>query len=200
MEQSLIIFAKNPIPGKVKTRLAATMGDEAAFAVYQQLLDHTVAVTKALPVLKTVFYSDFIETSDIWERRIYQKQLQQGSDLGERMSHAFANSFTNGQNETAIIGTDCFELTEAIITAAFVHLKIHDIVIGPARDGGYYLLAMKQYHPELFENINWSTNQVFDQTAGLCKELNLSVFQLPVLGDIDHESDLERFRDQSGAL
>lgn len=200
MEQSLIIFAKNLIFGKVKTRLAATMGDDAAFDVYHQLLNHTVAVTQDLPVLKTVFYSDFIETSDLWKDRIYQKQLQHGRNLGERMSHAFGYSFNNGRNETAIIGTDCFELTEAIISEALAQLKSHDIVIGPARDGGYYLLAMKEYHPELFENISWSTDQVLDQTAGLCKKLNLSVFLLPVLGDIDHESDLKRFEDQSRAI
>lgn len=200
MAQSLIIFAKNLVHGRVKTRLAAGIGNEAALDIYKELLNHTQAVTRALPVLKTVFYSDFIEASDIWEAHGYQKQLQQGVDLGERMSNAFRYCFRNGRNETAIIGTDCFELTEARICEAFAHLKSNDIIIGPARDGGYYLLAMKQFHPELFENISWSTDQVFNQTLLVCNNLNLSVGLLPVLADIDQEEDLKRFQDQSRAI
>ena len=197
MEQSLLIFAKNLIPGRGKTRLAATIGNEAALSVYKRLLQHTASITKELPVRKTVFYSDFIEASDIWESRNYQKQLQWGNDLGERMKNAFEFSFNQGIKETAVIGTDCFELSDVAIVHAFTFLKIHDIVIGPARDGGYYLLAMKEDHPQLFENIRWSTGEVLEQTLSVCERLNLSVYLLPALVDIDTEDDLRLFESRS---
>lgn len=193
MKQSLLIFTKNPIPGRVKTRLAATVGNEAALSVYKRLLNHSLTITKDLPIHKTVFYSDFIETFDIWNSDIYHKELQIGSDLGERMKNAFEYSFSHGRTETAIIGTDCFELSAAAIRNAFSYLKIYDVVIGPAQDGGYYLLALKELHPDLFEDISWSTNKVLKQTLNICEHLNLSFYLLPVLADIDNEDDLNLF-------
>lgn len=173
------------------------MGDEAALSVYKQLLDHTVSITKDLPVVKTVFYSNFLEPADVWQDSRYKKQLQEGSGLGERMRHAFEYSFKQGIKKTVIIGTDCFELSSAIIINAFAYLDSNDVVLGPAHDGGYYLLAMKENQPQLFENISWSTEEVLEQTLSICKELNLSVFQLPVLADIDNEEDLKRFNSQT---
>lgn len=116
--------------------------------------------------------------------------MQVGNDLGIRMQNAFINTFEQGNEEVAIIGTDCLELTSAIIMNAFAWLKNHDVVIGPAKDGGYYLLAMKQMHPKLFKNIAWSTPVVLNQTLAICLQENLSVYQLPELSDIDKENDL----------
>jgi len=190
MKQALLIFTKNLIYGKVKTRLAATVGSDKALSVYQQLIQHTVAITHYLPVEKFVFYSDYMEEQDVWNAEVYKKQLQRGSDLGERMCLAFAHAFNAGNERAVIIGTDCMEISSAIIMNAFVYLNQYDIAIGPAKDGGYYLLAMKQLHYQLFKSIGWSTDEVLAQTLAICERLNLSVFLLPELSDIDDEKDL----------
>lgn len=192
MKQTVLIFAKNLIHGEVKTRLAATAGNDVAFSVYEQLIKHTVGITSSLPVDKTVFYSKSIEPEDVWDSKIYRKKVQSGNDLGERMRNAFAGVFVEGYEKAAIIGTDCMELNSAIIIDAFACLDKHEVVIGPAKDGGYYLLAMKKLYVELFENINWSTHEVFSQTLEICKRLDLSTHLLPELSDIDDEDDLNK--------
>jgi rSAM/selenodomain-associated transferase 1 len=189
MKEALLIFAKNPVPGKVKTRLAATIGNERAFAVYKELLQHTAAVTGNLPVNKLLFYSDFIEEADCWNER-FQKQLQNGAGLGERMENAFAVAFSKGYEKVVIIGTDIPALDEEIIRAAFDSLIKNDVVIGPTNDGGYYLLGMKTNHPELFQNIAWSTSVVFSATVSKIKERELTYHCLPALTDVDEEKDL----------
>ena len=191
MKKALLIFAKNPVYGKVKTRLALSIGDDMALAVYQQLLLHTTSVTNDLPVEKIVFYSYAIEQEDIWNNEVYKKHVQSGHDLGERMQNAFDYAFQEGNGEVVIIGTDCLELTSAIIMNAFAGLRNNDVVIGPASDGGYYLLAMKQMRSQLFHNINWSTDKVLKQTLAICKNENLLVYQLQELSDIDNENDLD---------
>lgn len=190
MKEALIIFTKNPEAGKVKTRLAATIGNEAALSAYVQLLSHTVSITNYLPVDKFVFYSSHIEQKDIWNNKHFFKQVQAGSDLGDKMKNAFAATFQKGYDKIVVIGTDCPDLNADIIMNAFAYLNSHDVVIGPAEDGGYYLLGMKQLYSELFEDINWSTNTVLDETRIKCKSLNLNYGLLPVLNDIDEEKDL----------
>ena len=190
MKQVILIFAKNLIYGKVKTRLAATAGNDVAFSVYKELLQHTKEITKDINIDKIVFYSDPIEALDIWSDETFNKQIQNGNDLGERMQNAFAYAFKNGYEEAIIIGTDCFELTSLIINQAFSHLKDNDIVIGPAEDGGYYLLGMKKLHTELFQDISWSTAYVLQQTVAICSKENLTYQLLQELSDIDDEKDL----------
>ena len=190
MKQVILIFAKNLIYGKVKTRLAATAGKDVAFSVYKELLQHTKEITKDIAAGKIVFYSNDIEAQGIWSDETFNKQIQKGNDLGERMQNAFAYAFANGYKEVVIIGTDCFELTPAIIMGAFAYLKTHDIVIGPAEDGGYYLLGMKKLYSEMFQNILWSTDSVLQQTIAICKRKSLSCHLLQVLSDIDDEKDL----------
>lgn len=190
MKQAIIIFAKNLIYGQVKTRLAATIGNDMALKVYQHLLHHTETVINCLPVEKIVFYSNAIEEQDIWTNEIYKKQVQLGNDLGERMHNAFAYAFHEGNKEVVIIGTDCLELSSTIIMNAFAYLQNHDVVIGPATDGGYYLLALKKMYSQLFQNITWSTNKVLKQTLAICENQNLLVHQLRELSDVDNENDL----------
>lgn len=189
-KQALLIFAKNPESGKVKTRLAATIGNEEALEVYTQLLEHTLSVTKYLPVDKYVFYGDHIQENDIWDSNQYFKQFQEGNDLGERMNNAFAFAFDHGYTEVVIIGTDCYELCSITIINAFSGLKKCEIVIGPSKDGGYYLLGVKQMHHQLFENINWSTAEVLKKTLAVCETHKLSLHLLSELSDIDNENDL----------
>lgn len=188
-KEALLIFVKNVQSGQVKTRLAATVGNEKALSVYKQLLSHTVSITQNLPVDKIVFYSDFIE-DDIWENNFYKKQIQEGNTLGMKMENAFKSSFTAGYEKLLIIGTDCPGINESILKNAFTQLNHFDILIGPATDGGYYLLGMKKAHPFLFKNIKWSTDVVLQQTVDLCNRNQLSYFLLPELSDIDEEKDL----------
>lgn len=193
-KQALIIFTKNPEAGKVKTRLAATIGNEAALAIYHQLLLHTVSTTKYLPVEKFVFYFNHIENEDVWNSKYYRKEVQQGNDLGERMKNAFASIFQKDYGKIVIIGTDCPDVNAGIIMNAFDYLKSYDIVVGPAEDGGYYLIGMKELRPNLFENIKWSTDTVLHDTISKCTTLELNYHLLPVLKDIDEEKDLQAFK------
>ena len=191
MSSALIIFVRNPVLGKVKTRLASTLGDEKALEIYRILLRHTSDVTKDLAVDKFVFYDDHIDQNDIWENDIFEKFLQQGSDLGERMTKAFDYLFKKKYSKVIIIGSDCFELSESILSQAFDALSNHDVVIGPAEDGGYYLLGMHQFIPQLFDNKKWSSNSVYADTVSQLKEANKSIYELPLLNDVDKETDID---------
>ena len=192
MKQVLLVFVKNAVKGKVKTRLAATVGDDVAFEIYNRLLLHTALSTNPVSAHKIVFYSDFIDAKDIWNNELYQKQIQNGNDLGERMANAFEYAFKNGSEKVDIIGSDCFEITTEFIEGAFKQLDHSDVVIGPALDGGYYLLALKSNNKALFQHIQWSTDQVLSQTMEVCRQMGLKVAQLQLLSDIDNESDLKR--------
>ena len=198
IENALIIFAKNKIEGQVKTRLAATLGNEIALEIYKQLLLNLHQNIQFIKVKKIVYYSSFME-DDIWEKEFYQKKIQTGNDLGERMSNAFAEVFKNKegnflQKKVIIIGTDCPGINQNILETAFEKLNDFDVVIGSALDGGYYLLGMRSENSFLFNDINWSTDQVLNQTIKHCKENNLSYFLLPELSDIDDEKDLIYFK------
>jgi uncharacterized protein len=186
----LIIFYRNPELGKVKTRLARTIGDEKALAIYLKLSSYTRQITEQLAIDKQVYYSEFADTEDHWPNSSYQKKVQKGSDLGDKMNNAFASAFATGYKSVCIIGTDCIELTSSMITTAFEHLLTHDAVVGPAIDGGYYLLGMNKLHPEVFNNKLWSQASVFADTILDFNNLKLSYSTLEVLSDIDDESDL----------
>ncbi len=192
MKKALLIFVKNAVKGKVKTRLAATVGDKIALAVYQDLLQHTAKIALLPVVNKIVYYAEYIENDDIFSHEKYQKQIQIGNDLGERMQNAFYYAFKAGYEQVVLIGSDCFEITSEIIAQAFTELLKNDVVIGPALDGGYYLIALKKNQKELFQHINWSTAQVLNQTIKICQDNNLKVAQLQALSDIDNEDDLKK--------
>lgn len=187
----LIIFYRNPQAGKVKTRLAATLGDEKALEIFVKLSSHIRDITENLAVVdKIVYYSDAIEQGDLWTDIAYLKALQRGDDLGARMKNAFAEGFRSGYTSACIIGTDCYELTEEVLARSFEALKTADAVVGPARDGGYYLLGMKKTFPELFDNKPWSTDAVFRKTIEDLDLLGLKYAILPVLRDVDTEDDV----------
>ncbi|WP_018478543.1 TIGR04282 family arsenosugar biosynthesis glycosyltransferase [Pontibacter roseus] len=187
----LMLFVRNPELGKVKTRLAASVGPETALDIYLHLLQHTRSVTQELPMDKVVYYSERVEEQDMWPSQQYQKQVQPAGDLGERMSASFAAAFADGYTSVVIIGSDCLQLTSDIILKAFENLKTHEVVVGPALDGGYYLLGMNGLHPELFQDKRWSTEHVFPDTLYDIERLHLSHALLPYLSDIDNLEDLE---------
>ena len=188
-KNALIIFQKNMVPGKVKTRLAKTLGDAKALQIYTDLVRYTRTVTDELNCDHFIFYSDYVEQNDDW-KKTYHKAVQGGKDLGERMKNAFETVLQKGYEKAVIIGTDCPMITAKIVNEAFKKLNKNDVVIGASADGGYYLLSMKQTQPFLFENIAWSTDSVFNSTINQCKEHNLSYFVLPTLHDVDEEKDL----------
>lgn len=190
-ERVVIVFIKNPEKGKVKTRLAKTVGNTKALQVYQKLLEITKSVTDQLDVSKQVWYSRFIDNDDIWSDDNYEKHLQEGDNLGLRMQHAFKKAFGYGYQKVVIIGSDCSALEAELVEQSFRALDSHQAVIGPASDGGYYLLGMSVFYPTLFKDKPWSTSSVFEQTIRQFKEMNLSYKQLPVLNDIDTEEDLK---------
>lgn len=191
-QNKLIIFVKNEEAGKVKTRLAKTVGDKKALDIYRKLLGYTFDQVKPLKVTKEVCYSRFIEENDLWSREGLRKKLQKGDGLGERMSEAFRRSFEEEEmGKVLIIGSDCAELTTDILQEAFSRLEDHDVVIGPADDGGYYLLGMCKFIPELFTDISWSTGAVLKQTLNKADEEKATYYKLQELHDVDIEADWE---------
>lgn len=193
--EALIIFLKNNEPGKVKTRLAKTMGHNRALEVYLELQRQTEQAVRYLTADKMVYFSDYIPDKDsIWPDERYHHFVQKGSDLGQRMNNAFDELFDKGYERVCIIGSDCPYLTHDILENAFNRLSERDIVIGPTRDGGYYLLGLIEPHEELFEDIDWGDSRVFDRTIQKLMTQCMIWYELPILEDVDTEDDLDRYR------
>lgn len=189
---ALIIFIKNAEKGKVKTRLAQTIGEERALEIYLILLAHTRKLSLGVPTQRLLFYSDFVETADQWPEPDFQKFVQDGDDLGQRMFNAFKIALEK-YHKAIIIGSDCANLTSAIIEKAFLQLDHYDFVLGPATDGGYYLLGMTAAAPSLFENMEWSTDEVLATTLSRMRNLGKTCYLLPELSDIDFEEDWKKY-------
>ncbi|GHC47332.1 TIGR04282 family arsenosugar biosynthesis glycosyltransferase [Ulvibacter litoralis] len=188
-KKALLIFTRNPELGKCKTRLAATVGDEKALEIYVFLLKHTVEITKSLAVDKFVFYSENVQKEDLWDAEIFRKKAQSGDDLGFRMENAFAEMFQAGYEKVIVIGSDMYDLSKTDIDNAFDALNTNDLVIGPAEDGGYYLLGMKQVHKAVFKNKIWGTNTILEDTL---KDLqNKTVAMLEERNDVDYYEDIK---------
>lgn len=190
MKKGLIIFVRHPELGKVKTRLAATIGNEATLTIYKKLLQHTFDISNAADCDKHVFYSTTVVENDLWNGDRFFKDLQENSDLGSRMKAAFRKLFQKGYKRVCIIGSDCYELSANIIEDAFQRLDENDLVIGPAKDGGYYLLAMKEDVKNVFQNIEWSTEKVLKQTIEVAQQKGYSYSLLPELSDVDIIEDV----------
>ena len=190
MENALIIFVRNPEKGKVKSRLAKDIGDDKSLDVYKFLLQYTRDISVSCNCSHFVFYSSYIHVQDVFDDDIFTKFIQEGNDLGERMMNAFKKVFALGCKKVCIMGSDCYELQTEIIDEAFEKLDTHDIVVGPATDGGYYLLGMKQLQLDLFKQKEWGTSSVLDDTMKSITQLGLSYAELPVLNDIDTIEDL----------
>jgi rSAM/selenodomain-associated transferase 1 len=194
---ALIIFARFPRRGEVKTRLAETIGSEAAAVFYRLCAEHVFGEIEDLSreVRRFLFYSDRSDENEMqeWAGPQFQLEAQVGTDLGERMENAFRSVFGRGARKAIIIGTDVPDLSAAIIDDAIGALDLCDVVIGPCQDGGYYLLGMKELHTGLFTDIPWSTDEVLEKTLGKVSALHLGIGQLPILADIDTEDDLRHW-------
>lgn len=184
----LLIFTRNPELGKCKTRLAATLGNQKALDIYKFLLDHTMNITKELTAHKEVYYSESIWDNDIWDTTIFSKKIQVGNDLGIRMSHAFQNGFKAGFKKIIVIGSDMYDLNTTDLAHAFSALDQNNYVIGPAEDGGYYLLGMTLFEPKLFTNKKWGTETVLQHTLDDLK--NKKIKLLEAKNDVDVYEDI----------
>ncbi|HMQ87740.1 MAG TPA: TIGR04282 family arsenosugar biosynthesis glycosyltransferase [Flavilitoribacter sp.] len=193
MDNALIIFIRNPEPGKVKTRLAAAVGDERALAIYRELLDLTRRAALGSEAEKYLWYSHFVDKADGWPESDFRKMLQQGEDLGDRMAYAFETVLAD-HGKAVIIGSDCPYLSPVLLDEAFEALDDSDFVIGPATDGGYYLLGMNRFVPEIFQGIEWSTDTVFRETVARIRQSGADYEVLPQLSDVDEIADWERFQ------
>ncbi len=196
-KKALIIFTRNPELGKCKTRLAKTIGDESALEIYKFLLQHTASIAKDVIADKYVYYTENIKKGDLWDASIFRKKLQKGNDLGERMLNAFKELFEMGYEKVTIIGSDMLDLNSDSVNDAFAQLDHFKQVIGPAKDGGYYLLGMKELKSDVFTNKTWGTSTVLQDTLDnlqnstfhLLKELN----DIDTFEDMKHYNELKKF-------
>ena len=191
MNTALIIFIKNPIRGKVKTRLAETLGADKAFEIYTELIRHTNTIASGTNCDKFLFYSDSVEANDEWDNTQFKKhsQYQADTDLGKRMFEAFKLVFEQGYKKAVIIGGDCPELSSEHIEQAFSLLDNNNCVLGPANDGGYYLLGMNSLYPNFFTHKKWGTDSVIQDTINDIKTQGLTYYLLEELIDVDTEAD-----------
>lgn len=188
---AIIIFIKNPVAGQAKTRLAAEVGDAKAMEIYKSLLAYTRTVSLMVNADRYLYYSYDI-MDDEWEEPAFIKKLQSGKDLGERMSMAFKEVLSTHE-KVLIIGSDCPEINLMTISDAYRELDRHDHVIGPSKDGGYYLLGMKTYNPEVFTHIDWSTDAVCEQTIQKINQSNKTYGLIKTLSDVDYKEDWDKY-------
>jgi len=181
---------KNLELGNVKTRLANLIGDHNALIVYEALVDKTRETIEHLSVKKAIYYSNYIDEYDKFSNDKFSKRLQLGDDLGNRMQNTFQSVFNLGFKKAVIIGSDCWDLTPEIIEVAFEELDSHDFVLGPAVDGGYYLMGMKEMLSDVFNNKQWSTANVLVDTLIDIDNASKTKALLPTLSDVDYLSDL----------
>ncbi len=195
--ECLIIFLKAPIKGHVKTRLAKSIGDEHALALYKNFVKDVIGELRSGGRrLKLFYYPPHAgEMLTDWLRQDYELTPQKGASLGERMSNAFTLMFDQGYYKAVLIGTDIPDLPHLITNEAFRSLETSDAVIGPALDGGYYLIGFKAntFCPAVFEGIPWSSTTVFQKTIRCFNKNKMKLHRLPMMQDIDDIKDLEAF-------
>ena len=200
---SVIIFMRAPLQGKVKTRLAKTIGDAKAAEFYRLCAQNTIAEIGQLhsTVDKYIFLAESTTgyRVDNLVDSGFKVAVQEGQSLGQRLFNAFKRVFENGAKRVVIVASDVPDLSAIIIKEAIRGLDDSDVVIGPCYDGGYYLIGIKELHQELFQGISWGTEQVCQQTLVAADERGLAVRQLPMLIDIDTEEDLRWWSEVNGS-
>lgn len=199
----ILVFAREPVAGKVKTRLQASLGPEGCLRLYQALLARAVALAERESVApwqlwvssnpNHKYFVSLCNKSDIY--------LQNGPDLGARMDHASRSVLGQEQVDSVlIIGSDCPLLTPDYLARALAALEQHELVLGPAEDGGYVLIGLRRPQAGLFRGLDWGTERVLEQTLAIAAELGLSTALLPVLWDVDSAADLGRLAEQDGQM
>jgi len=191
----LLLFVKSPIKGQVKTRLAAEKGEDFTVELYKCFVEDMIYLIDNLDVhLKLCFYPPHTRLNfSEWLGEQYCYSPQVGDDLGERLRNAFGNAFNEGFSNIVAMGSDSPDLPIHYLKESYEALAKHDTVIGPANDGGYYLIGFSKegFIPEVFENIAWSTDSVFEQTVSILKRNERKIFLLPLWYDVDTTTDLK---------
>jgi uncharacterized protein len=186
----LLLFVKHPKAGQTKTRLAAGIGHPRALAVYRALLQHLRQEAEATLADKAVFYGNEIPPQDLWAETAWPRLPQQGDDLGARMQQAFQWGFDQGYQRIVLVGSDIPHLTHHLLNDAFEQLGTHPAMLGPAADGGYYLIGLSQPCPRVFAGKTWSTSSVLPDTLADFEAEGLSYALGPTLNDVDTVADL----------
>lgn len=203
MKERLIIFTRYPEPGKTKTRLIPALGADGAATLQRQMTEYTLARVRQLQhqrptTLEVRFAGGDLNLIGSWLGFDLVYQPQGEGDLGTRMMRSLSVAFQDGIDRAVIIGTDCPGLNTDLMALAFEVQLSHDLVLGPALDGGYYLLGLRYFIPELFIGINWGTSEVLQQTVNIAKKLNLCIAYLPQLADVDRPEDLHFWEQTKG--
>ena len=201
-KQSLIIFTRYPEAGKTKTRMIPLLGKEGAAKVQGEMTEYIVNKFSKLQEqnieINIYFTGGNEDLMQQWLGNNFIYKLQSEGDLGHRMKTAFIDIFNNNVSQAIIIGIDCPEITIEILEKGFTLLEQnHDLILGEAQDGGYYLIGLNKIIPELFDNIKWGSPQVLQETINIAQNLNLNYYLLPPLNDIDRPEDLhiwEKFK------
>jgi rSAM/selenodomain-associated transferase 1 len=192
--KSALLFVKYPRPGRVKSRLARDVGTAEAAALYRRVAEETVRAVRDLPadLRKYVFFTPPEEEAGVraWLGSGLLYRAQEGDTLGQRLQRAFETAFSEGAHAAAAIGSDTLELTSSLIVRALDGLCRCDVVVGPAKDGGYYLIGLKEMHPALFCDMPWSRPELLKETLSVAERLKLSVLRLPTLCDLDRVEDI----------
>lgn len=202
--EHLLVFSRYPEPGKTKTRLIPALGAEGAARAQRHMTERTLAIAREVQLARGTrvvlcYAGGTPELMSAWLGDDVFCQPQQGDDLGDRLHAAFAGAFAAGAARTIAIGIDCLDLDAQLLTLAFEQLGDRELVLGPAEDGGYYLIGLQRLYPELFRGIDWGTAAVFAQTNAIAVSLGLEASLLPVLADIDRPEDLQRRPDWNPA-
>ncbi len=191
----LMVFVKNLLPGTVKTRIAKDIGMDAALEVYKELLNYTAEVVDKIEdenLDKGIYYNQYVELYDDWDSEKYQKHVQEGKSLGEKMLNAFTEAIERGYSKVVIIGSDSLEIEPEHIKQAYEALDKNDVVFGPAEDGGYYLLGLNNIFPALFEDKEYSHEHVLNEALDEVEKWGMSFHMLEKLNDVDTMEDLKR--------
>jgi uncharacterized protein len=192
--QKLIVFVKAPRPSSVKTRLAQSLGAQAACDAYRFLVDRVLVQLTSLANVELRFSpDDALDEIRPWLRTNWVAAAQGGGTLGERLIRAFRNAFADGCTNVVAIGSDCPEVTTLDLIEAWNSLETQDVVVGPASDGGYWLIGLNAPSDGIFENIDWSTARVFEQTMQWIRANGKSYHLLRELSDVDTEDDWKAY-------
>ena len=186
-KELVIVFVKNIKLGKVKTRLAATIGNQGAFDVYTLLVDVTEKAIKNIKADKRIYFSEAV-VENTWINNF--KAVQKGESLGDRMSNAFKQGFEDGYDRIVLIGSDLPDIMESQINTGLQTLQTNEVVFGPAEDGGYYLVGFSKFHDFVFQNKPWSQDNLLEETLSELKENRVTFSTLETLNDIDTFEDL----------
>ena len=189
----VLVFCKNQIIGKVKSRLALKIGQKKAFLIYSELVDKTASIVNSLSSEVHVYYSDYIEENDKFNSSKIKKFIQKGNNLGDRIINALNISFKNF-SPIVVIGSDLWKLEISDIEDTFRILKNKNVVIGPSNDGGYYLIGMNYLDTKIFENKNWGQESVLNDTIRDIDD-KTNIHLLDEKTDIDTYDDLCQFPD-----